>query len=151
VTRHKARIQAFQLLYGLTATKEADLGGFVERTLKAFFPKEDEDPFFELLVHGAIDNKQALDCTIEGISRNWPLHRIGLVDLCILRLALFELTYPERTKTPPKVAIDEAIELAKAFGSEQSAAFVNGLLDAAYRVISGNEEAVSAPVDTPCP
>lgn len=149
MTRHKARIRAFQLLYGLTAAKEADLGGFVERTSKAFFSKEDEDPFFELLVHGSIDNKQAFDCTIEGISRNWPLHRIGLVDLCILRLALFELTYPERTKTPPKVAIDEAIELAKAFGSEQSAAFVNGLLDKAYRAIYG--EAVSAPVDTPCP
>lgn len=140
---------AFQLLYGLSAAKEADLSGFVERTLKAFFSKEDKDPFLEVLVFGAAQNKQALDRTIKGISRNWPLHRIGLTDLCILRLALFELTFPERTKTPPKVAIDEAIELAKVFGSDQSASFVNGLLDAAYRMMF--EDAASASVNTPCP
>lgn len=133
MTRHQSRIRALQMLYGITATKESDFEGFIERTTKSFFPKEPKDPFMVLLVLGVLQNRSSLDSMIAGVSHNWPLHRMGFVDLCILRIALFEMNYPERTKTPIKVAINEAVELAKSFGSEQSAAFVNGLLDQLYK------------------
>ncbi len=82
------------------------------------------------MAEGAWNQRETIDALIERIAPQWPPRRQPAVDRCILRLAVWELT---TQSTPPKVVIDEAIELAKEFSTEQSPAFVNGVLDAALR------------------
>ena len=82
--------------------------------------------FARQLLTGVRDNRPEFDHIIERISKNWSLARMSVTDRNILRLALYELTY---IKTPKPVVINEAIELAKKFGSKESSAFVNGILD----------------------
>ncbi len=83
------------------------------------------------LIRGVIALQEKIDLLISRVATNWKLHRIAKVDRCVLRLALYELL--EAPDVPPRVAINEAIELAKKFSTEQSGSFVNGILDRAYR------------------
>ena len=86
--------------------------------------------YARFLVEGVIARQRDLDERITAVAEHWKLHRIAPVDRSILRLGLFELL--ESADVPPKVAINEAIELAKKYSTEQSGAFVNGILDQAY-------------------
>ena len=79
------------------------------------------------LVMGVLDHSQEIDRLIEKYSENWRLERINMIDRAILRMATFELLYCE--EIPPKVTLNEAIELGKRFGSEDSGSFINGILD----------------------
>lgn len=87
--------------------------------------------FMEFLVRGVWSHLQELDSTIESVSENWKIYRMSLIDRNIMRIAVFEMLYCN--EIPPKVSINEAIELGKVFGDKDSAAFINGILDRIYQ------------------
>ena len=128
--RHRARELALSFLY---QTEFYPLESFEER-FQVFWAEHPAKPevrsFAEELVRGTISQREAIDALLSSHVEHWILSRLALVDLCILRLAAYELLF--HGKTPWKVAIDEAIELAKAFGGKDSGAFVNGVLDKIY-------------------
>jgi transcription antitermination factor NusB len=86
-----------------------------------------ESAFTEQLVNGVLNNRQQIDLQIEELSHNWKLNRMSFIDRNILRIAIFELLSCD--EIPPKVSINEAIEIAKIYGDKNSAAFINGILD----------------------
>jgi N utilization substance protein B len=124
--RRKSRESALQVLYQLNITKEE-----AHRALAQFqehFSSQGEgDEFLRRLVLGVLEHHWELDRLIEQYLENWRLDRINVVDRNILRMALFELLYCE--DIPPKVTINEAIDLGKRYGSEDSGSFINGILD----------------------
>ena len=103
------------------------------RNAGEFAPAAGDLPFMEELLVGTIGRHKDLDLVITKAAPEWPLERIAPVDRNVLRLGLFELLFSDRTKVPAKVAINEAIELAKSFGGENSGRFVNGVLGAVYK------------------
>jgi transcription antitermination protein NusB len=123
--RSKARQVAFQVLYQDDLNPRgnpAEADALIVRRLR----KDDLIGFARELVSGVRRNRLEMDAMIEQVAENWSLKRMAATDRNILRLGAFELLH---TDTPEKVSIDEAVELAKRFGSEQSAQFVNGILD----------------------
>lgn len=137
--RHLGRIIALQTLYEFefrlaSADASADLDEILGRNLERYEETIEDKQFVTDLVHGVNSKKDELDAIIQPIAPEWPLSQIARIDLVILRIALFELTeLPD--KVPPKVAINEAVELAKAFGSDNSSKFINGVLGTAYRTL----------------
>ncbi len=124
--RRKSREFALQVLFQLNIAKQeavAALNQFREH----FSPNGEEDEFLNSLVLGVLEHCQELDRLIEQYSENWRLDRINIIERNILRIALFELLYCE--EIPPKVTINEAIDLGKRYGSEESGSFINGILD----------------------
>jgi N utilization substance protein B len=123
--RRKSREYALQLLY------QIEMGGGKEEALATFWndkhAPQDVKSFAELLVRGTLENLSEIDSVLRSGLENWRLSRIAAVDRSVLRLAVFEFLH--QTETPPVVVIDEAIELAKRFGGEESGEFVNGVLD----------------------
>jgi N utilization substance protein B len=125
--RRRAREFALQILYqGDTA------GEPLEQGIHAFWesqgmPAPDIRAFAEELVHGVREHREGIDARIRGASEHWDPERMALLDRMILRLAVFELLH--RDDIPPKVSINEYIEIAKRFSTEDSGAFVNGILD----------------------
>lgn len=124
--RTRARELALQFLYQL------DLRGpeLLEEA-KAFFRAEEDDKsardFAAQLVNGVCEHRQELDAVIRGVAQNWEIARMAVIDRNVLRMAAFELFHcPD---VPPKVAINEAIELGKRFSTQNSGAFINGILD----------------------
>ena len=127
--RRKARENALQLLYELEFDGERPNGGarwdsFAEDDMVA---SGEIRLFAEELVKGVKANEEAIDECIRGASTNWKLERMALVDRNILRMATYELLY--LSEIPRKVSMNEAIEIAKRFGTEDSSAFINGILD----------------------
>lgn len=84
-------------------------------------------PFFLKLVNGVLETKGELDALIEGFSKNWDINRMSCVDRNVMRIAVFELIYCD--DIPPKVSINEAVDIGKKFGTEESGAFINGIMD----------------------
>ncbi len=124
--RTKARERAMQALYQIDVAA-TDLDEALTRFWKSFEPVEREVmDLAEQLVRGVAGHRQEIDDAIEAVSTHWRLDRMAKVDRNVLRLAVFELRHGD---TPVKVAINEAIELGKKFGSESSGAFINGVLD----------------------
>jgi N utilization substance protein B len=124
--RRKAREVALQVLYGLNFVNLD-----VEKAMELFWgnfvaPKADKE-FAALLIEGTWGHREELDRLIEESSDNWSLSRMSKVDISILRLAVFELIYCK--DIPSKVTMNEAIDLGKIFGAENSGAFINGILD----------------------
>jgi N utilization substance protein B len=118
------------MLYQMEVNREA-AGAALERYVKVFPYEEDIVSYTRLLLEGVTRELKDLDSCIVGASEHWKLSRITYVDKNILRVAIFEMLHsPE---VPPKVAIDEALELAKKFGTEDSKDFVNGILDRVLR------------------
>lgn len=124
--RRKSREFALQALYQLNITNQ-DVTAVLAQFQEHFVPGGEADEFFKRLVLGVLKHCQELDRLIERYSENWRLDRIDMIDRNILRMALFELLYCE--EIPPKVTINEAIDLGKRFGSEDSGSFINGILD----------------------
>ena len=116
---------ALQVLFELDVTRH-DLDLALRERLRAQGLPEDGDAFATRLVHETADHRDTLDAIIQRIAPEWPLDQMAPVDRNILRLAAEEILYG--SDTPPKVAINEAVELAKLFGSESSSRFVNGVL-----------------------
>jgi N utilization substance protein B len=104
-----------------------------ERDALEFAPGSNDKPFMEALLKQVIDKKNDIDLLIEKAAPDWPIGKISIVDRNILRIGLAELLFSDREEVPPKVAINEAIELAKSFGGETSGKFVNGVLGAVYK------------------
>lgn len=132
--RHLARSIVLQTLY------EWDFGGqkinpqeVLERDNKEFAPGANCDNFMKELLAGVISKQKDLDNIITQAAPEWPIDKIAILDRNILRLGLYELLFADREQVPPKVAINEAIELAKKFGGDTSGKFVNGVLGAVYK------------------
>lgn len=127
-SRRRGRELALQILYQLDMVR-AD----VNEAIKAFWglqesiPSEDTKEFCEDLARGASEHSEEIDRLIEDAASNWRISRMAVVDRNILRLAVYELLY--REDIPSTVTINEAIELGKMFGTEESGAFINGVLD----------------------
>jgi N utilization substance protein B len=124
--RRKSREFALQVLYQLNITKQ-DATAALTQFQEHFLSDGKADDFLKRLVLGVLEHCQELDRLIEQYSENWRLDRINLIDRNILRMALFELLYCE--EIPPKVTLNEAIDLGKRYGSEDSGSFINGILD----------------------
>lgn len=108
----------------------------LERNKKEFGPGVDEEyEFINRLVHGTIEYIDKIDAIMEKAAPAWPIEQITAVDRAVLRLGLYELLFGNHEEVPPKVAINEAIELAKVFGGDSSGKFINGVLGTVYREI----------------
>lgn len=123
--RRKARGLALQALYEIDAT-EHEKTPVLESLLNEVSLSEENRAFIRKLVDGVLQNKEKIDLHIKNFAPAWPIEQIPIVDRNILRLAIFEVLL--NNKVPVKVAINEAVELAKTFGSESSARFINGVL-----------------------
>lgn len=135
-SRHLARSIAMQSLYEWDfAEKKEDLKELVERNIQEFGPglEDVNKDFVRTLASGVKEHLTNLNQIIEKAAPEWPLEQITIVDRNVLRLGLFELLYGNKDEVPPKVAINEAIELAKNFSGESSGKFVNGVLGTVYR------------------
>ncbi len=110
-----------------------EIDDVIKRNLKEFAPGLQDARFVDGLVRGVLKEKKKLDSFIEKTAPEWPIGQIALVDRNVLRIGLYELVFGNRSEVPPKVAINEAIELAKTFGGETSSKFVNGVLGTVYR------------------
>jgi N utilization substance protein B len=103
----------------------------------SFAQENPAQPFFHRLVDGVQENRKAIDTVIEQFSSNWKLSRMSCVDRNVLRIAVFELLFC--ADIPPKVSINEAIDVGKRFGTEESGAFINGILDSIRLAIRDNK------------
>jgi len=128
--------------WDLNAIDRKEIVEVLDRNIEEFAPNKTDRPFMEKLLDGVLGKQPELDLVIEKAAPEWPIDRISPVDRNILRLGLFELLFADRGEVPAKVAINEAIELAKQFGGENSSRFVNGVLGAVYKEIGepGKEE-----------
>jgi N utilization substance protein B len=124
--RRRARELALQALFYMDINKRFTKELF-DRFCENFDPPETTYPFFEKLVCGVTDKLSELDPLIERYSMNWKLSRMACVDRNILRIAAYEMLFCN--DIPPKVTINEAIEISKRFGTEESGAFINGIVD----------------------
>jgi N utilization substance protein B len=138
-TRHLARSIVLQTLFewDFRAVPAERTEAVVSRNEREFAPGLDEDSskFIRNLVSLVLKNKEVIDEIITKAAPEWPLEKISTVDRNVLRIGLAELLFGDRREVPPKVAINEAIELAKNFGGENSGKFINGVLGAVYREI----------------
>lgn len=148
--RHLGRIVALQTLYEYefrtqSGDATADIDDILVRNFDRYEEAIEDKDFVKTLVHGVIDDQKTLDETIQPIAPDWPIDQIARVDRNILRIGIYELLNRSDV-VPPKVVINEAVELAKAFGSENSSKFVNGVLGTAYRTLVEGEPDGSASV-----
>ena len=143
-SRHLSRSVAMQSLYewDFKGKKETQLAGIIEHNIQEFAAGLDDPTFIIDLVKGVIAHSPEIDKIITKAAPQWPMEQIAMVDRNVLRLGLYELLFANRDEVPPKVAINEAIELAKSFGGDSSGKFVNGVLGTVYREIGepGKEE-----------
>jgi N utilization substance protein B len=142
--RHLSRSIVLQTLFEWDfslASPKLDEGGLpdiketLKRNLKEFAPGFEDDTFVFTLIEQVLKKHKVIDEIIEKAAPDWPLDKISIIDRNILRIGLTELLFGDRKEVPPKVAINEAIELAKTFGGENSSKFVNGVLGAVYKEI----------------
>ncbi|HWA64334.1 MAG TPA: transcription antitermination factor NusB [Candidatus Paceibacterota bacterium] len=136
-SRHLSRSVAMQSLYewDFKGKNNSLLADIMERNIKEFAAGLEDPTFIIDLIKGVISHVSELDKIIEKAAPQWPLDQIAIVDRNVLRLGLYELLFGNRDEVPPKVAINEAIELAKSFGGDSSGKFVNGVLGTVYREI----------------
>lgn len=142
--RHLGRIIVLQTLYEEDFRRECedksfDLDAVLKRNINRYKAMVDDQTFIEELVRG-IDSKQAeLDAVLQPVAPDWPIDQIARMDRIVLRMGVYELLYSNQA--PPKVVINEAVELAKAFGGDNSSKFINGVLGTVLR----NHEAEATP------
>lgn len=133
-TRHLCRSIVLQSLTEWDFwRKQKDFMAILDRNAKEFGPGIDEPEFTILVAERVISHLGELDDIISKAAPEWPIEQISLVDRNVLRIGLSELLFADREQVPPKVAINEAIELAKAYGGPNSGRFVNGVLGTIYR------------------
>lgn len=147
--RHLSRSIVLQTLFewDLNDLDRKNVLEVLERNVSEFSQNKTDAPFIERLLDGVLGKRSELDQIIEKAAPEWPIERISPVDRNILRLGLYELLFSDRKEVPAKVAINEAIELAKQFGGENSSRFVNGVLGAVYKEIGepGKDEVGKKP------
>lgn len=135
-TRQLARSVVLQSLYEWDFYHGAhDLTAIIERNAAEFAPGIDEPEFIWRIAKGVIEHRTEIDRIIEKAAPEWPLEQIAIVDRNALRIGLYELLYADPEEVPPKVAINEAIELAKNYGGPNAGKFINGVLGTVYKQI----------------
>jgi len=115
--------------------KRGDLTKIVEKNIKEFGPGLEDESFIWQLVTGVVEHLPETDKIIEKAAPEWPIDQITIIDRNVLRIGLYELLFGDKEAVPPKVAINEAIELAKSFGGESSGKFINGVLGTIFKEI----------------
>jgi transcription antitermination protein NusB len=141
--RHLGRIVALQTLYEYefrtqSGDETVDIDDILARNLERYEEAIDDTSFVGALVKGVIKEQADIDGKIQPIAPDWPIEQIARIDRNILRIGVYELLH-QADVVPPKVAINEAVELAKAFGSDNSSKFVNGVLGTAFRTLVQGE------------
>lgn len=134
--RHLSRSIAMQSLFEADFNnnfKASKIDSTIRRNIKEFAPGLEESDFIKNLIGGVLKNQKKIDAIIEKAAPEWPLDQIAVIDRNVLRIGLYELVFCNKKEVPSKVAINEAIELAKTFGGESSGRFVNGVLGTVYR------------------
>ena len=131
--RRKARVLALQALYEVDSVGH-EVQGVLTYLLAKKGLSEENATFARELVNGVIQNRDIIDHNIQKFAPSWPIEQIAVIDRNILRLAIFEILL--NNKAPVKVAINEAVELAKTFGSDSSSKFVNGVLGSVSALVS---------------
>ena len=133
--RHLLRSIAMQSLYEWDFREKKDklVEEIIRHNVEEFGPGAEDISFVYYLVQGVLKNRTKIDQLIEKCAPEWPLEQVTIVDRNVLRLGIFELVFGNYEEVPPKVAINEAIELAKTYGGESSGRFVNGVLGTIYR------------------
>lgn len=145
ISRHLARSIALQSLYewDFRGYPDKDLAKIIEYQLTQFVQDPQKEKaaieFVTDLVYGVARQREAIDALISEAAPEWPLEKITAVDRNVLRLGIYELLYGDHQETPVKVAINEAIELAKKFGGDNSGRFVNGVLGTIYKKMEAGE------------
>jgi N utilization substance protein B len=134
--RHLGRIIALQTLYEEEFRREAQDSGFnldevLDRNISRYADMVDDVAFIKELVRGVLSRVDELDAILQPIAPEWPIDQIARMDRIVLRIGLYELLHA--SDVPPKVVINEAVELAKAFGGENSSKFINGVLGTVLR------------------
>jgi len=130
-SRHLSRVCVFQTIYEWDFRPDADINEIISRSIEVRGENKIDDEYVKKTTNGIIESVATLDNEITHAAPEWPIEQISRVDKNILRLAIYELLYCK--EVPPKVAIDEAIEIAKTFGSENSSKFINGVLGTVFR------------------
>ena len=138
--RHLGRIVALQTLYEQEfrlecGDKSFDIDEVLNRNILRYSETIEDKDFIVELTMGVFDKMSDLDTALMPLAPDWPIAQIARMDRIVLRIGLYELTFSK--SVPPKVAINEAVELAKAFGGDNSSKFVNGVLGTAYRQMEG--------------
>ena len=135
--RHLSRSIVMQSLYewDFNGKNPDQLEEILNRNLTEFGPGLEDTKFVKELLKGITDNLEKIDKVITKSAPEWPIEQITIVDRNVLRIGLYELLFGNHDEVPPKVAINEAIELAKTFGGESSGRFINGVLGTVYREI----------------
>jgi len=137
MNRHLSRMVSMQTLYEYYFRDDADLSEVLSRSVNEYLDKVDAD-FIKNLVNGVKKNQDEIDKLISMSAPEWPLEQISQIDKTILSISIYELKYAK--DVPPKVSINEAVELAKQFGSENSSKFINGVLGNVYERIYGGKD-----------
>jgi N utilization substance protein B len=120
--------------------KKRDLEKIVEKNIKEFGPGLEDKSFIWELVNGIVSHLDEIDEIIKKTAPQWPIDQISIVDRNVLRIGIYELVFGDKKAVPPKVAINEAIELAKGFGGENSGKFVNGVLGTVFKILQEKEK-----------
>jgi len=138
--RHLARTIAMQTLYlwDFNGRENKNLDKIVEQNLKEFAPGFNDEGFTKSIVQGVVNHLVEIDRQITKYAPDWPIEQITIVDRNVLRVGIYEMLF--NSEIPDKVAINEAIEVAKAYGGEASGKFVNGVLGAIYKDIENKQE-----------
>ncbi len=148
-TRHLARSIVLQSLYEWDFfDRKENLDKIVSRNLDEFGPGIDEPEFARKIADGVKAHIDAIDAVITKAAPEWPLERIAIIDRNALRIGLYELLYADPEEVPPKVAINEAIEIVKNYGGPNSGKFINGVLGTIYKeleVAHANKETAKKP------
>ena len=136
-SRHLSRSIVLQSLYewDFYGQKSGGLKPIVERNIKDFGPGLEELDFIWQLIDGIVKHMPEIDNVIEKAAPEWPIAQIAMIDRNVLRIGLYELLYADKKEVPPKVAINESIELAKTFAGPTSGKFINGVLGTVYKQI----------------
>jgi len=134
--RHLGRIIALQTLYEQDFRRRAGDESFkldetLARNIARYSETVDDKDFIKRLVHGVVKHEEDLDETLRPVAPEWPIDQIARMDRIVLHIGLYELLY--ESSVPPKVVINEAVELAKAFGGDNSSKFINGVLGTVLR------------------
>ena len=146
--RHLGRIVALQTLYEYEFRRQSEdaalvLSEVLERNIERYQESIEDKDFVQQLVDGVLEYQDDLDAKLQPMAPGWPLDQIARIDRNVLRIGLYELLY-KKGSVPPKVVINEAVELAKAFGSDNSSKFINGVLGTAYRTLVEAEDTPNA-------
>jgi len=139
--RRESRECAMQVLFFMDMNRDLS-PAMVELFCNCFTPSESVYPFFSKLINGVIQSKSEIDTVIEGFSDNWKMNRMSSVDRNVMRIAVYELLHCD--DIPPKVSINEAIDVGKKFGTEESGAFINGILDSIHQAMTKGDSLIKA-------